>query len=456
MKLASYVIILTYFFSFSAHSQMRSSSHIQTDAQIARHLFYQSLKFYNQEFRHPVSGQYVDATSLLAGSVQENNSSVAATGMGVAMLALADAAGKFDNNRKGLSLDLRLDLPLDLQNYLSEDFEAQAYHSLRTVLDPQFSRRHPQWGWFRHWFRASDGADNNGSRGDGYSTIDTAILAAGALLAGNYFEAREGHSSARVKELAERLLQTVNWESAIADINFGRLYLNYNLESGRALGATSKFNEYILVACMGKVAEQKAGRVGRMTQFWNRHFADLSGLPKRSFMTSNGRQISLLTDSPFQFLSSFTMQFAYYLCGSINNNPSYVQYFKNAMEADRAWFAQQRISKSSYWGAGAGEALNFKYAANAIGRNPDLIVSPHIIAGFLSESPELVRDLATIYRDKQCVYRKNETEVLWRCSLTQPEQRLNRLQAIDFSSMFLGLATVHPNIGRGFFKSYAP
>lgn len=442
MKLASYVVILTYFFSFSAYAQMRAPS----DAQIANHLFYQSMKFYNQEFRHPVSGQYVDATSLLTGVPQENNSSVAATGMGMAMLALADAA------RTG-------EVTMDVTGG-NEDFEAQAYHSLSVVLDPQFSRRHPQWGWFRHWFRASDGADNNGSRGDGYSTIDTAILVAGALLAGNYFEARSTNSdvssSGRVKVLAERLLQSVNWESAIADINFGRLYLNYNLDSGRALGATSKFNEYALVACMGKVAEQKAGRVGRMTHFWNRHFEDLSGLPKRSFGAVNGKQVSVLTDSPFQFLSSFAIQFSYYLCGSINNNPSYVQYFKNAMEADRAWFSQQRISKTSYWGAGAGEALNFKYAANAIGRNPDLIVSPHIVAGFLAEAPELVRDLATIYRDKQCVYNKNGTEVLWRCSLTQPAQRLNRLQAIDFSSMFLGLATVHPNIGRGFFKSYAP
>lgn len=426
MKSAICSIFLIGFFSISAFAQLRS------DAQVSRHLFEQSLKFYNTEFRHPVSGQYIDATSLHPNAGQENNSSVAATGMGLAMLALGDAAG------------------------IIPDAEEQAYQTLDVILKPHFSRRHSQWGWFRHWFRASDGADNSGSRGDGYSTIDTAILAAGALLAGNYFESQNSVSSNRVKELAERLLKSVSWESAIADMNFGRIHLNYGLEDGRALGATSKFNEYVLVACMGKVAEERAGNVGRMTRFWNQHFEDLSGLPKRVFITDGGRRITLLTDNPFQYLSSFTIQFAYYLCGSVNSNPSYVQYFKNAMDADRIWFSQQRVRKNSYWGAGAGEALNSKYAANAIGRNPDLIVSPHIVAGFLAEAPELVADLANLYRDRQCLYEKNKTEVLWRCSLAQPHQRLNRVQAIDFSSMFLGLSTVHPNIGKGFFNVYAP
>lgn len=442
MNLRGYGFLVTLFFSFSLSAQPLMQTHVSgtsiedhavdsTEQQIALRLFEDSLRFYHREFRHASSGQYIDATSLREGSVQENNSSVAATGMGLIALALGDAAGITPEA-----------LPL-------------AHKSLSQVLDSSYSRRHPQWGWFRHWFNASDGSDNGGSRGDGYSTIDTAILTAGAVLAGNYFQSTAGEAGRNFRELSDRLLQSVNWESAIADMNMGRIVLAYNLEDGQARGQTAKFNEYVVVACMGKLAEERRGRSGRMTQFWNSHFADPHRLPKKTYPV-NGVQTSVLTDFPFHFLSSFAIQFSYYLCGSVNSNAGYVQYFKNAMQADRAWFSHQSVKRRFYWGSGAGEALNFRYSADAVSRNADLIVSPHIVAGFLAESPELMTDLSAMYLDRDCLYAKDGLEVLWRCSLRQPQVRLNRLQAIDFSSMFLGLATVHPKIGKEFFKTYSP
>lgn len=410
---------------------LRNTTLDSSEQQIALRLFEDSLRFYHREFRHMSSGQYIDATSLRADAVQENNSSVAATGMGLVALAIGDAAG------------------------VTPDALALAEKSLSQILSPTYSRRHPQWGWFRHWFNASDGSDNGGSRGDGFSTIDTAILAAGAVLAGNYFQTTAGPAGRNFREMSDRLLQSVNWESAIADMNLGRIVLAYNLEDGRPRGQTAKFNEYVVVACMGKLAEQRRGRAGRMTQFWNSHFADPHRLPKKTFPV-NGVQTPVLTDFPLHFLSSFAIQFSYYLCGSVNSNSNYIQYFKNAMQADRAWFSQQPVRKRFYWGSGAGEALNARYSADAISRNNDLIVSPHIVAGFLAESPELTTDLAALYLDRDCVYSKNGLEVLWRCSLRQPQVRLNRLQAIDFSSMFLGLATIHPKVGKEFFKTYSP
>jgi hypothetical protein len=397
------------------------------DWQVAEHLLKDSVLFYNSELRNPTSGQYYDAVSLLPGANPETNSSSAATGMGLISLALGDATG------------------------LVKDADIKSVQTLAAVLNPEFSKRH-QKGWFRHWFNAADGADNSWSRADGYSTIDTAILAAGAILASRYFSSQGKDVLGVMQQLSDNLLSSVQWSSAIADANAGRLYLNFDLATGAAQGSTAKFNEYILVSCMGKLAEKKQGLIdGPMTRFWKAHYSTTGGLPKRNFSASS-QSIPLLTDHPLHYLSSFTIQFAYYLCSDVNSNSEYVHYFKNAQLADQLWFNLQMGSRVHYWGNGAGEALNSTYAANSITNNKDLIVSPHIIAGFLAEAPQNVSDLVALYNDKTCLYEKSGFEFLWRCSLSQPSQRLNRLQAIDFSTMFLGLSTLDPRIGKSFYQ----
>lgn len=390
----------------------------------------QSLQFYNEALRDPKSGQYLDAISLHDGAARENNSSVAATGMGLVSLALGDATG---------------DIP---------QAQIQAVKTLSLLLNPTYSKRSST-GWFRHWFNAHDGSDNSMSRADGYSTIDTAILAAGALLSANYFKENKKDPENILEMLADRLLQSVSWARAISDADLGRMYLNYNLQTEEPQLSTGKFNEYILVACMGKLAEEKRGERGPMTRFWQRHYAQTSLLPKRIFR-AGAESIELLTDFPLHFLSSFTIQFAYYLCGDVNSHADYRRYFTNTMQADRAWFAQQNLSRPGYWGLGAGQALQGKYAANAIGKNPDLIISPHIIAGFIPEAPEVLRDLLLIQKERHCTYRYSQYEILWRCTLRDFKSRLNRVQAIDFSSMFLGLAVTHPDVGRDFYRRYSP
>lgn len=396
----------------------------------SRALLRQSLLFYNDALRDPRTGQYLDAISLHPNSTRENNSSVAATGMGLVSLAIGDATGDI------------------------EQAQIQAVKTLSVLLNPAYSKRSAQ-GWFRHWFNAHDGSDNQMSRIDGYSTIDTAILVAGAQLSASYFKKNNQDPENILELMADRLLQSINWASAISDAGLGRLYLNYSLDKEIPQQSTGKFNEYILVACMGKQAEEKKGEVGPMTQFWRRHFAKTDLLPKKIFRGQRG-SVELLTDFPLHFLSSFTIQFAYFLCGDVNSNPDYVRYFKNAMRADRAWFSEQSGSRAAYWGLGAGQALQGKYAANAIGKNSDLIVSPHIVAGFIPEEPDIVRDLLTMQRERSCLYSYGQYEFLWRCTPRDFSVRLNRVQAIDFSSLFLGLAVLHPLVPRDFYQRYSP
>lgn len=139
-----------------------------------------------------------------------------------------------------------------------------------------------------------------------------------------------------------------------------------------------------------------------------------------------------------------------------STNDGYIQYFKSAMEADHDWFSQRNGARSAFWGLGAGQALNSTYAANSIDQNNDLIVSSHIVAGFLPENAAALADLLAMKSDRTCVYGRDTYEFLWRCSLTQPKARLNRVQAIDFSSTFLGLAAVHPALGKEIYRRFSP
>jgi hypothetical protein len=427
-------------------SQPTSTFRDPQQLQLAKKLLTDAILLFDEEFRNPASGQYYDAVNVsesgpsnLAATVNsappaksnltlETNSSTAATGMGLVSLAIGDATGTVSNAN------------------------IKVVQTLAAILNPRFSKRHSQ-GWLRHWFNAQDGRDNSWSPADGYSTVDTAILAAGAVLSANYFKASGKDPENVIEDLTTKLLTSVNWASAIADMNSGRLYMSYNLASEAPQHVTSKFNEYILVSCMGKLAEARRGKSGPMTEFWNRHFANPDTLPQKIYPSLDG-PVPVLTDSPFRFLSNFTIQFAYYLCGEVNNNSKYIRYFKNALRMDQDWFQRQPVNRAGYWGLGAGEAVR-GYQANAGNNNPDLIISPQIVSGFMSEKPEALSDLTALYDAKIFSYNLNGKEILWRRSLLYPEKSLARLQAVDYSTMLFGLASVQPGIGSEFFKTFA-
>lgn len=400
-----------------------------------------SLLFFDRALRDPASGQYYDAISLDNGGQGEDTSSVAATGMGLMGLALGDATG------------------------VIPDAHDQAVQSLRFVLGQghvngrPYATHRSKDGWFRHWFNIYNGQDNDGSTADGYSTIDTAILAAGAQFAANYFSANGKDPDRQIRKLADQLLYSVNWPSAIADADEGKLYMNYDLDTERPRSETSKFNEYILVACLGHYAELRRGDNGPMSAFWKRNYGSPQNLPQKAY---DGKE--LLTDYPGHYLSSFVTQFATYLCSDVSTNPTYLSYLKAAQKADREWF-EDKTQQTTLWGLGAGEVdyldpsthrIKAGYHADSIGDNPHMIASPHIIAGYIPVYPQGLNDLITMYRQNMCKYTYHGLDFLWRCSLSNLKLKIRRVQAIDFSSMFLGLASADPEVGGlNFYAQYA-
>ena len=117
---------------------------------------------------------------------------------------------------------------------------------------------------------------------------------------------------------------------------------------------------------------------------------------------------------------------------------------RNAKLADRAWWTLSTDAMDHEWGLGAGSALSVPYHADAVNNNPDQIVSPHIVAGFLPIDSGGMNDLRTHHTTMSRAVRSIagvEGSLLWRYSVANPSWVPEEIQGIDYSTMMLGLAT---------------
>ena len=163
--------------------------------------------------------------------------------------------------------------------------------------------------------------------------------------------------------------------------------------------------------------------------------------------------ILCLTDGS-GYLSSFIVQFAYYLCHPISTS-DYIGYIENALEADKLWWSSQEGAKSYMYGLGAGSSISGSgYNADSIGHNPGLTVSPHIIAGFLPFYSEGKNDLIYLLENNYGVYSftDNNIDVLWRFSLFDDSWIPGDVQGVDYALMLFGLAS--DSLGSDFFSTY--
>ena len=167
--------------------------------------------------------------------------------------------------------------------------------------------------------------------------------------------------------------------------------------------------------------------------------------------------------------SHFTHQFAFHLCGGYARAPAFMAEMRELMEADRTWFINQR-SPRHLWGLGAGsepilETDEMKaaqrYGVSRIAKNPYGTASPAVMAGFLAVDEadgrmDILSDLHTLWTRNECRYDHEGIGFLWRCSPYAPAERVTRVEAIDFSTWMLGLATANPALGFDFFRRHAP
>jgi hypothetical protein len=277
--------------------------------------------------------------------------SVAAVGVGLVSLVLADLEG------------------------WELDPEAQALATVSRCLEGL--EREPRTGFFAHFFDLASGRRWAGSE---YSTVDTALLVAGARLAGRHFRGR-------VAEAAERLFRSVAWDEAVLDAARGALAMVVDPE-GRLGQPCLPFNEY---AVLGWLAREAGGP--RAREAWDAVFAPerLAGLPRARY-----EGVEVLTDDPAgrRLLSSFVHLFPFDLVPPYAESAGYVAWLRAAAEADRRFF---RSLGAPWWawgcGAGASDPDGRGYHADAVGDCPGAIASPHIVAGFLPVCPAALEDL---------------------------------------------------------------
>lgn len=405
MKKAILIIIQIIFYSTSSYSQTDPSINI---------LFRNSYKVF--ELQRLPNGMYRDS-KLLKSSDDYHPISSANTGMGLIALCIADSMGWIPNAQ-----DLAL-----------ATLKTATGHTAGFTPD-----RTPN-GYYRHFLDINTGQQAWGSE---YSTIDTDILVSGALFAMKYFK------NENITKYALELWKSVDLEAAISDPVSGAIYLSMNADgTGTSNSLTYPYNEYMIVAWLAKNASKTPD--GKGNKLWNTHFSSPDLLKKATY-----NNIEILTDNISHFLPSFTHQFNYYLCNYFTTSSEYLTFFKNAQKADAAWW--QNINSPNYeWGLGAGSAITNSYHADAINENPDKIVSPHIIAGYLPINPAGKNDLIALWNSNNGKYNLpgSSDPILWRYSLNNKTWVPNEIIGVDYSTTLFGLATLPEYLGTSFFSS---
>jgi hypothetical protein len=264
---------------------------------------------------------------------------------------------------------------------------------------------------------------------------------AGALFAKNYFK------NDSITKYALEMWNSIQHEKAIANANEGKIYLTMNANgNGNPGSVTSVYNEYMIVAWMAKNSTENTSSPAHI--LWNKFYADPDKVPYTMYGSNR-----VLTDQPGGFLSSFTHQFNYYLCHYFTTSEKYLDYYRQALNADIAWWKTISTTEEWEWGCGAGTGPS-GYNADKINGNTSRTVSPHIIAGFLPVFPEGENQLNQIWQSKKGRYvlpQFSKDTILWRYSLINTTWKATEVQGIDYSTMLFGLAALPQFLGKDFF-----
>ncbi|MET4696798.1 hypothetical protein [Endozoicomonas lisbonensis] len=397
-----------------------------TDSEIIEKLFKGSYKFWQQARND--NGSYEDKLYFEHGS---NRGSIANSGMGLIALAIGHEMG------------------------WEPDAEELALVTLRMLAGkgPDISVPRNPSNTYIHFYDTRNGEQI----GVDWSPIDSAIMLCGALFIKRYFpENRE------IATLVDELYETTDLTQFIADINRGQIYLVQDDDGNNMPPKTKAFNEYMIVAALAnqQAIDFKKGRQGRdARRFWNHWYETPKNLP-----VSYYNDIPVLSEGRTWFTSKFNFLFNHYLLNGFSASEEYQQASANAARADYSWFQSQGFEgmKEFEWGSGAGSCPD-GYCVDRIvhegieTKNPHMMISPTIIAGFIPHSERAKDDLIAMYRDdsQKAVYELPEGgTVLWRYSKTQPEWRSNAIEGVDFSTMLFGLASLPEYLGTEFFNAY--
>ncbi|WP_430817236.1 T9SS type A sorting domain-containing protein [Carboxylicivirga sp. RSCT41] len=412
----------------------------KTDDELLEDLFHNTYKFY-QALRHD-NGAYYDMVKMEGTT---DRGSVANIGMGLMSLCVGHAMG------------------------WEPTAEQKVLQTLKAVSGqvPGFKLPRTAKGCFIHFYDINTGA----ARGSNWSPIDTDLMLGGALFARNYFK-----DNAEINELASDLYNSTDHSVFVGDVDKGQIALGMN-EDGTPNGNwTVPFNEYMIVAWFAK---NQANNVNSPAhKLWMKHYENPSSL-KHAVYEGNKGDIPVASPSLSRFTSMFTFMFNHNFVHHFSSNKFYIDEMRMAMKADSAWWSDRSDAgdvdlKALGWqpyeygtGAGVG-APDSKYQVDRIclpenmgtskDQNQNLNVSPHILAGFSPAAPGQVRaDLLSMLKDPRKIGQVDfepGSTILWKYSYSDLNWKPNKVEGVDYSCMFFGLAALPQFLGTGFFNKY--
>jgi hypothetical protein len=397
------VLILTLLFTTSGFSQDPIITNLMEDS------------YHVWELMRNSAGLYRDS-KVLSGN-DFHPASVANIGVGLIALCIADAMG-WESNADNLAIT-----------------------TLETVLSLETNAD----GFFHHWY------DMNAPHGwmwdSDYSTIDTDIMVIGAIFCKNYFS-----TNSTIVNYVDQLFNSIDFTSVISDPSLGKIFMEQDAQ-GNGSAETAVYNEYMLAAWLA-LHDENGSKSTEAQIFWNNWYSDPANLP-----TSTYGPYDVLTDRGNNgFIPSFCHQFNYYYCDYFKHNSDYMIYFDNAQKADMLWWENTTSAQSYEWGCGAGACEGGSgYHADAINNNPETIVSPHIISGFIPIDGTNKDDLILLLQNNKGIFDLPDDpsrEILWRYSLTNPSWIASSVQGVDYATMLYGLASLPEYLGPNFFDTY--
>lgn len=292
------------------------------DDRLLEKISYASFQFFWKE-AHPQSGLVRDKTGVEVCSV-------ASLGFGLAALPIGAERG-FVSREEACERALKI---------------------LRTL---RASNAHHE-GVYCHFIDLANGHTTSEGYESGASTIDTALLVAGAIVAGEYF-------GGQVNQLAEELFARVNWRAFVNPAN-GQVYMTWVPEPDKPMSRAGHFesqtwdwysDETLLIVLLGQSAPNREYRLAPKTLTnWIRRKGSYKG---KEFIISWPGTL-------------FTYMFAhcFYDFKRMGPDPQGVDWFENtrqAAKANRDWCRDHSAEFKTYhkyrWGITAGSGPNHRY-----------------------------------------------------------------------------------------------
>ncbi len=246
-------------------------------------------------------------------------------------------------------------LPVGVERgYVSyEAAKERAFRALRTL---EQSNAHHQ-GMFCHFIDLKTGHTTPMGYESIASSVDTALMVAGAIVAGEYF-------GGEVKQSAGRLFARVDWKNFVNPAN-GQVYMAWAADTAGHMNGTGKFekqtwdwytDETLLIVLLGQASPVSAHR-----------------LPPESMTNWHRPQDSYKQGQPFVYSfpgTLFTYMFAhcFYDFKAMGPDCQGIDWFENtrrAVLANRDWCRDHADEYASYgenlWGITAGSGPNDRY-----------------------------------------------------------------------------------------------